>query len=66
MLVATAGTGGTICGIARKIKEKCPNCILVGVDPVGSLLAVPEEINSFSGSGFYEVEGIGLVFYFII
>ena len=26
MLVATAGTGGTIAGIARKIKEKLPSC----------------------------------------
>lgn len=62
LLVATAGTGGTICGIARKIKEKCPNCIVVGVDPVGSILAQPDNINGFSGSGFYEVEGIGYDF----
>ena len=26
MLVAGAGTGGTISGLGRKIKEKCPNC----------------------------------------
>lgn len=25
MLVAGAGTGGTITGVARKLKEKCPN-----------------------------------------
>ena len=58
-MVATAGTGGTICGIARKIKEKYPNCIVVGVDPRGSILAQPDSLNAFSGSGFYEVEGIG-------
>lgn len=45
MLVAGAGTGGTITGIARKLKEKCPECIVVGVDPVGSILAEPEAIN---------------------
>lgn len=28
MIVAGAGTGGTITGIARKIKEKCPECIV--------------------------------------
>ncbi len=28
MLVCGAGTGGTITGLARKIKEKCPNCIV--------------------------------------
>lgn len=49
-------------GLARKIKEKCPNCIVVGVDPVGSILAVPNEANQFEGSGFYEVEGIGYDF----
>lgn len=26
MLVAGAGTGGTITGLAAKIKEKCPSC----------------------------------------
>jgi len=26
MLVSGAGTGGTISGLARKIKEKCPSC----------------------------------------
>ena len=25
MVVLGAGTGGTITGVARKIKEKCPN-----------------------------------------
>ena len=59
LMVATAGTGGTICGLARKIKEKCPKCVIVGVDPVGSILAVPENMNNFEGPGFYEVEGIG-------
>ena len=59
--VAGAGTGGTICGLARKIKEKCPNCIVIGVDPHGSILANPEDLNSSAddASGFYEVEGIG-------
>jgi len=62
LLVATAGTGGTICGLARKIKEKQPNCIVVGVDPIGSILAQPEELNKTEGSGYYEVEGIGYDF----
>lgn len=54
------GTGGTICGLARKIKERCPDCKIVGVDPVGSILALPEKLNEDKGAGFYEVEGIGL------
>lgn len=61
LLVATAGTGGTICGLARKVKERCPNCVIVGVDPVGSILAYPDNLNKFEGPGFYEVEGIGYV-----
>lgn len=44
-LVGGAGTGGTISGLARKIKERLPGCKIVGVDPVGSILALPEELN---------------------
>jgi len=61
-LISAAGTGGTICGLARKIKEKNPECKIIGVDPVGSLLAVPEKLNDDKGAGFYEVEGIGYDF----
>ncbi|XP_065339459.1 cystathionine beta-synthase-like protein [Cloeon dipterum] len=61
MIVASAGTGGTITGIGRKLKERAPNCTLVGVDPMGSILAQPEELNK-SDVTFYEVEGIGYDF----
>ncbi|KAJ4446896.1 hypothetical protein ANN_13597 [Periplaneta americana] len=61
MVVCAAGTGGTITGIGRKIKEKCPNCKIVGVDPEGSILAQPQELNK-SDVTFYEVEGIGYDF----
>ncbi len=54
--VMTAGTGGTITGVARKLKEKVKGVKIVGVDPVGSLLAGPGEIHS------YKVEGIGYDF----
>ncbi|PHS14411.1 MAG: cystathionine beta-synthase [Kangiella sp.] len=56
MVVIGVGTGGTLSGIAKKIKEKCPNAIIVGADPEGSLLAGPEEIKP------YHVEGIGYDF----
>jgi cystathionine beta-synthase len=46
--------GGTLTGLSRKLKEKCPNCIVVGVDPEGSILAVPESMNK-TGITFYEV-----------
>lgn len=62
-IVAGAGTGGTISGIARKIKERLPQCKMVGVDPVGSILALPENLNMTDKSdSFYEVEGIGYDF----
>ncbi len=56
MVVVAAGTGGTLTGIAKRIKEECPKCIIVGVDPVGSILAGGHEISS------YKVEGIGYDF----
>ena len=55
-VVMTAGTGGTISGIARVIKKALPNAMIVGVDPEGSILAGPGEIKS------YKVEGIGYDF----
>src|ERR1044072_3823814 len=40
-IVMTAGTGGTITGVARAIKKAVPTCKVVGVDPEGSILAGP-------------------------
>lgn len=61
MVVIGAGTGGTISGIARKLKEKLPNVKVVGVDPRGSILAQPESLNK-EGIHGYQVEGIGYDF----
>ncbi|CAG9534359.1 unnamed protein product [Cercopithifilaria johnstoni] len=58
MLVAGAGTGGTISGIGHKLKEICPKCKIIAVDPIGSILADPERSKVSS----YEVEGIGYDF----
>ena len=55
-VVMTAGTGGTITGVARVIKREIPSCKIVGVDPEGSILAGPGEIKT------YKVEGIGYDF----
>ncbi len=54
--VMTAGTGGTITGVARVLKAKIPGCQIIGVDPEGSILAGPGPIRS------YKVEGIGYDF----
>jgi cystathionine beta-synthase len=56
MVVMSAGTGGSITGVARRLKEVRPGCVIVGADPVGSILAGPAEI------GTYKVEGIGYDF----
>merc|ERR1719318_412143 len=61
MVVMGAGTGGTISGIGRKLKEKCPECIVVGVDPLGSILAEPENLNRTDVT-YYDVEGTGYDF----
>ncbi|HEX5061126.1 MAG TPA: cystathionine beta-synthase [Kofleriaceae bacterium] len=55
-VVMTAGTGGTISGVAKVIKREVPSCKIVGVDPEGSILAGPGEIRT------YKVEGIGYDF----
>jgi cystathionine beta-synthase len=55
-VVMTAGTGGTISGVARVIKREVPKAKIIGVDPEGSILAGPGEIKS------YKVEGIGYDF----
>jgi cystathionine beta-synthase len=55
-VVMTAGTGGTITGVAKVIKREAPDAQIVGVDPEGSILAGPGEIRT------YKVEGIGYDF----
>ena len=55
-VVISAGTGGTISGVARAIKRELPQAQIIGVDPEGSILAGPGPIKS------YKVEGIGYDF----
>jgi cystathionine beta-synthase len=59
--VAGMGTGGTISGTAKFLKEKNPGCTVVGVDPEGSILAKVFHRSkwSWSDSHPYKVEGIG-------
>jgi cystathionine beta-synthase len=55
----TTGTGGTMTGVARALKEKIPGVKVVGVDPIGSVLADPSVP---APSVSYQVEGIGYDF----
>lgn len=45
MIVIGTGSGGTMTSISQKVKEHCPNCIVIAVDPEGSVLAMPELLN---------------------
>ena len=56
MVVMGAGTGGTITGVARYLKERKPDTLIIGVDPEGSILGGRSE------AATYEVEGIGYDF----
>ena len=57
MVVMTVGTGGTITGVAKRLKEEIPGITIIGVDPVGSILGGGTEVCS------YHVEGIGYDFF---
>ena len=57
MIVTGVGTGGTITGIAKYLKQKNPNIEIVGADPYGSILGGGDDIHP------YKVEGIGYDFY---
>ncbi len=57
MVVAGVGTGGTITGISRRLKEHNPAIQIIGVDPIGSILGGGHEIKP------YHVEGIGYDFF---
>ena len=57
MVVIGVGTGGTITGVAKKLKELNPNIQIVGADPYGSILGGGDEVFP------YQVEGIGYDFF---
>ena len=62
MVVIGVGTGGTISGIGKKLKEKIPHCKIIGVDPIGSILAQPDSLNDYKRLEGYHVEGTGYDF----
>jgi cystathionine beta-synthase len=58
-LVAGAGTGGTISGAGKYLKEKNPGVRIVAGDPVGSLYAHYHRTRTMGDGHPYKVEGIG-------
>ncbi|HNP73998.1 MAG TPA: cystathionine beta-synthase [Kouleothrix sp.] len=57
--IAGMGTGGTISGTARFLKEQNPAIKIVGVDPVGSLLQHYFQTRELGPAHSYKVEGVG-------
>jgi cystathionine beta-synthase len=57
--VAGMGTGGTISGVARYLKERDPRIQVIGVDPVGSVFAEYFRTRKLGRPGPYLVEGLG-------
>ena len=51
--VAGVGTGGTISGVAKYLKERKPGVEIIGADPEGSIYTQPENMHT------YKVEGVG-------
>jgi cystathionine beta-synthase len=61
-VVVGMGTGGTITGVGRYLKEQNPQVHMIGVDPTGSILLetwqqgqIPDDVEATT----YKVEGIG-------
>ncbi len=57
--VASAGTGGTITGVGRYLKEKNPAVRVIGIDPEGSITAPFFNTGEVGEGTPYKVEGIG-------
>ena len=60
-LVACSGTGGTISGTARFLKEMNPNIKVIGVDAFGSVIKKYHETKEFDENEIYpyRIEGLG-------
>jgi len=60
-LVACSGTGGTISGTAKFLKEQNPNIKVIGVDAYGSVLKKYHETREFDDNEIYpyRIEGLG-------
>ena len=60
-LVACSGTGGTISGISRYLKEQNPDVQVIGIDAYGSVLQKYHETREFDKNEIYpyRIEGLG-------
>lgn len=60
-VVAASGTGGTISGVGKYLKEQNPNIKILGVDAFGSILKKFHETSEFDTKEIYpyRIEGLG-------
>ncbi|MEI6532240.1 MAG: cysteine synthase family protein [Candidatus Roizmanbacteria bacterium] len=62
-VIATVGTGGTISGIGKFLKQKNPNIKIIGVDPIGSILYLLKEGKKLKDvqhlAHSYDIQGFG-------
>ena len=61
-VIAGAGTGGTITGLAKGLRKHNPKIQILAADPYGSILALPQTLNTSRINESYKVEGIGYDF----
>src|ERR1700676_3538710 len=61
--VCGIGTGGTISGVGKYLKEKNPSVKIIGVDPIGSLYYDKVKHGTVGKATTYVVEGIGEDFF---
>ncbi|EKG31545.1 PLP-dependent cysteine synthase family protein [Pseudomonas avellanae] len=59
VLVCGMGTGGTITGVGRYLKEKRPDIQIIGADPIGSVFHDSFHYGKLCQTSVYKVEGIG-------
>jgi cystathionine beta-synthase len=57
--IAPVGTGGTISGVGKYLKEKMSNVKIIGVDCEGSILAHYHKTGEMGEAHSYKLEGIG-------